>query len=488
MEAGGSASWPDKRDKKMISGSVWIRRGAAASQPELFEMTNEQYADIMNRSKFEIEDAKESLRQAEKASKHKPKKAASQVEDVEDDLAQFNLATYSDEDSCVEDQDILEAISAVDELALGGDDPYAKDTAAFEEPDEEDLDDLHIRPGDNLLAACRTEDDISYLEVYVYEEADDNLYVHHDIMLPAFPLCVEWIGAPLVSGQSSHGNFAAVGTLDPQIEIWNLDVLEIPFPSVILGSQDPTGRKKKTKKTSSSSKLSSMVNSEMHTEAVMSLSWNKLHSSLLLSGSADTTVKLWDLHQAKALRSYNHHSDKVQTLQWNTAEASVLASAGYDRKCLSFDCRTAESVLSWTIPADPECLRWNPHMPQCFAVSDEEGGVYYFDTRKGSDSAPIFTLAAHPKAVTSIDWNPALPDCLLTASADKTLKLWNTRNELTCVASREAGIGKIFTGSFCHDSPNLVGVAGSKGVLSVLNMLVDTTIVDGFRANLSAST
>jgi periodic tryptophan protein 1 len=44
-----------------------------------------------------------------------------------------------------------------------------------------------------MLAAVKTEDDISHLEVYIFEENDDNLYVHHDVMLPAFPLCVEWL-------------------------------------------------------------------------------------------------------------------------------------------------------------------------------------------------------------------------------------------------------------------------------------------------------
>jgi periodic tryptophan protein 1 len=138
-------------------------------------------------------------------------------------------------------------------------------------------------------------------------------------------------------------------------------------------------------------------------------------------------------------------------------------------------------ALTWELHADPECLRWNPHQPHCFAVSDETGRVTYFDTRAGSNSNPLFILAAHPKPVTAIDWNPSLPNCLLTVSADKTVKLWNTQGQVACVASRDAGVGKVFCGAFCFDAPNLVSLAGSNGVLTVVNLLKDKAVVQGFQ-------
>lgn len=149
---------------------------------------------------------------------------------------------------------------------------------------------------------------------------------------------------------------------------------------------------------------------------------------------------------------------------------------------MSFDCRLPNETLSWKLSADPECLKWNPHQSHCFAVSDESGQVLYFDTRAGGNSLPLFTLAAHAKPVTSIDWNPALDSCLLTLSADRSLRLWNVSEQRPiCVISREVGVGKIFTGSFCFDSPNFVSIAGSKGILTVLNLFDDPTILEGFK-------
>ena len=60
-------------------------------------------------------------------------------------------------------------------------------------------------------------------QVWIYEEAgtseDSNIYVHHDIMLPAFPLSLAWMDCR-PTGDAQSGNLAAVGTMSPGIEIW----------------------------------------------------------------------------------------------------------------------------------------------------------------------------------------------------------------------------------------------------------------------------
>jgi len=44
-----------------------------------------------------------------------------------------------------------------------------------------------------LIVAAKIEDEFSSLEVYIYEGLKCNLYVHHEITLSAFPLCLEWL-------------------------------------------------------------------------------------------------------------------------------------------------------------------------------------------------------------------------------------------------------------------------------------------------------
>lgn len=61
--------------------------------------------------------------------------------------------------------------------------------------DEElsDIEDLTIHAEDAVIIAAHSEDDVSHLDMYVYEESEDNLYVHHDIIMPTFPLCLSWM-------------------------------------------------------------------------------------------------------------------------------------------------------------------------------------------------------------------------------------------------------------------------------------------------------
>lgn len=63
----------------------------------------------------------------------------------------------------------------------------------FEDISEEDKEDYTIKKTDSILVAAKLQGDYSTLEVYVYEENTCNLFVHHEIVLSAFPLCMEFL-------------------------------------------------------------------------------------------------------------------------------------------------------------------------------------------------------------------------------------------------------------------------------------------------------
>lgn len=404
------------------------------------------------------------------------------IRDEDDDLKEYDLEHY-DED-VENDKEGGEGIGMgmfgnVKSLAyhdFNEEDPYI--TMKENEDDDEDREELQVLATDNMLLAAKIEDEVAHLEVYVYEDEADNLYVHHDIMLPAIPLCVEWLDLPVGKSsvdKDSRANFVAVGTFDPDIEIWDLDTIDCMYPNAILGQvgegSKTAGEKKKKKK----NKKSKKSNDEYHVDAVLSLAANRQHRNLLASSSADKTVKLWDLYTTKCAKSYSFHTDKVCSLAWHPQESTILLSGSYDRTVVAADMRAPDAKPpTWGVDSDVEQVRWDPHDPNYFYVSTESGIIHYHDIRKAPSkpaaSKPVWILQAHDESVSSFDINPVIPGFMATGSTDRQVKLWNIQaSGPSMVVSRDLDIGKVFSTTFAPD--NEVGfrlaVAGSKGLVQI---------------------
>ncbi|KAH6626003.1 WD40-repeat-containing domain protein [Chaetomium sp. MPI-SDFR-AT-0129] len=497
----------------MITSTAWVPRGFAAPFPTKYNFDEEEFERIASLAKLQLDDAQEDLEEAQQAEaeaeaaaesgaeeeskkekkKTKKKKQGKEEEEgeaadedgkdasdieIDDDLKEYDLEHYDDDDEPQGEGQPMGMFGNVKSLAYydsNKDDPYItlKDDA---EDDEEDREDLQILATDNLLLAAKVEDELAHLEVYVYEDAADNLYVHHDIMLPAIPLCVEWLDLPVSKpgvDKDSTGNFVAIGTFDPDIEIWDLDTIDCMYPNAILGQGGANGEEDKKKK--KKKKKSKKANDSYHVDAVLALSANRKHRNLLASASADKTVKLWDLHTTQCAKSYNYHTDKVCALAWHAVESTVLLSGSYDRTAAIADMRApGEAPMKVGVESDVENVRWDPHDPNFFYVSTERGIIHYFDVRTASAdpaaSKTVWKLQAHDESVSSFDLNPVIPGFMATGSTDRTVKLWNISPQgPSLVVSRDFDVGKVFSTSFGPDQEVAfrLSVAGSKGTVSI---------------------
>ena len=399
--------------------------------------------------------------------------------DDDDDLKEYNLDDYDNEDADIpgqgEGMTMFGNIKSLAYYESNKEDPYITLNGDNDDDDEE-REELQILATDNLILSAKVEDEMAHLEVYVYEDAVDNLYVHHDIMLPAIPLALEWLDIPVgkdAAQQDGKGNFVAVGTLDPDIELWNLDTIDCMYPNAILGQGGQTGSEEKPKK--KKKKKSKKSNDEYHVDAVLSLAANRKHRNLLASASADKTVKLWDLNTTKCAKSYNYHTDKVCSLAWHASEPTVLLSGSYDRTVVAADMRAPDAKAPrWGVESDVENIRWDPHDDNFFFVSTENGVIHYHDIRNApsnpSATKAVWTLQAHDESISSFDVNSIVPGYMATGSTDKTVKLWNIQpSGPSLVVSRNLDVGKVFATTFAPD-PEVafrLAVAGSNGTMHV---------------------
>lgn len=537
----------------MISAIAWLPLGVAAENPQKAEAPEEELAELaalaekrgdlgaMRRAADHGEDGSddewEEMGSDELAEMEAENASDDSEDDAEDDpdagkkaakraaavaaaahggasidaaMAELDMDKYDDED----DADVNAA-----RLFGGGratfhdtndEDPYMTVKDEEDEEDEDYPDDFTVRGTDLVMLAARTDDDVSHLEVYVYEEPvlngtdEGNLYCHHDLLLPAFPLCVSWMDCP-TDGREGRANRVAVGTMYPGIEIWDLDVIDAVEPVATLGGYEDddirggggtededeedaprkggkkASKKAGKKKASRERKKKPALKTDGHSDAVLGLSWNAQYRNVLASASADHTVRVWDISTQKTQHVLRHHDGKVQAAEWNPAEPTVLLSGGFDRRACVVDVRAPEkAAMAWDVHADVECAVWNLNEPTSMLVSNESGAVLCLDTRKGAGSAPVFTLEAHERATTSLSLCPGAPALLLTCSTDKMLKLWDIAGgKPSLVATNNPQIGAVFSAGFAPSVPYLVGCAGSKGEVAVWDILADAAVAEG---------
>lgn len=490
-------NWGRLSFEGMIAAISWVPRGASKAVPEVADPpSKEEIEEILKSgvversgdSDGEEDDENMDAVASEKADEvstalsaadalgriSKVTKAGSGFEDIADSLRELDMDNYDEED-----EDVKLFSTGLGDLYYPSNDmdPYLKDKD--DDDDTEEIEDLSIKPMDSLIVCARTDDEVNLLEVYLLEPSDNdesNMYVHHEVVISEFPLCTAWLDCPIKGGDK--GNFIAVGSMEPAIEIWDLDIIDAVEPCLVLGGQEELKKKKKKGK-----KASIKYKEGSHTDSVLGLAWNKEFRNILASASADRQVKIWDVAAGKCNITMEHHTDKVQAVAWNHHAPQVLLSGSFDHSVVMKDGRIpSHSGYRWSVTADVESLAWDPHSEHFFVVSLEDGTVRGFDVRaaisnSASQSLPSFTLHAHEKAVSTISYNPAAPNLLATGSTDKMVKLWDlSNNQPSCIASRNPKAGAVFSVSFSEDSPLLLAIGGSKGRLEVWDTLSDAAV------------
>uniref|UniRef100_K3X0F2 Uncharacterized protein n=1 Tax=Globisporangium ultimum (strain ATCC 200006 / CBS 805.95 / DAOM BR144) TaxID=431595 RepID=K3X0F2_GLOUD len=494
----------------MISAIAWVPKGASRRMPEKLKLTE---AEMQMMHQLAADEAAEEREEMEAAMADVGLDSDNDIDSGEDAAAadepqnagtdqhglpaSFKMDEYDDEDDDVaitnfigrdvasmeevnsddndEDGEDAEPQEGDDEEDMEDNEPMIdeNDENDDDEDDENDKEDIEILPTDAVILVASTEEEFSNLEVHVYDDDNGSLYIHHEINLPAFPLALAWMDcAPVPLDPSTgpvDGSFVAIGTFKPGIEIWNLDVLDVLEPSATLGGEESDELRDVAMPKMSKRRKNQPVTLKpgSHTDAVMSLDWNSSHRNMLASGSADSTVKVWDITTQTCLYTMNHHTSKVQSVRWNPAETTVLASAAFDRSIVVLDGRQPDAFSKFALSADVESLTWAPHNPSTIVAATEDGVVAGFDVRMNG-SAPLFRFDAHAGAVSAISFSSHIPGMFATAGVDKTVKIWDLLdNKPVCITSKDMNVGELFSMSFYRDSPYMLAVGGSKGTLAL---------------------
>ncbi|XP_053687175.1 periodic tryptophan protein 1 homolog [Sabethes cyaneus] len=445
-----------------VPSLLFIRRGVAKANPDKVTLTPAELAKIINDTRDDLEeDGAEGMDDSDdEENDDTPARLASQAAGASSSGAgatpgdEFGFERYEQESG--EPVVRLGSVAVVDpaENIVDEDDSEAEDEI--------------IKPTDNLILVGHVQNESATMEVYIFNDEEGSLYVHHDFLLPSPPLCIEWLSFD--PGSDKSGNICAIGCMDPVITLWDLDIQDSLEPVFKLGSK---GSRKKNKP-----KLG-------HTDAVLDLSWNRHLEHILASGSVDQSVILWDIENGSPHTIIREFDEKVQTLQFHPAKAESLLVGSCDGRVKVFDCRSttneSSSHKTWDLGGEIERVCWSHHNEHHFVASTNEGRVHYVDVRA---KHPLWSKEMHEKEITGLVLSTSVKGMLSTASADGKLKVWDFDDQdARLVYKKDPKTGVIQCLDACPENPFMLALGGdlrSKN-FCVINLLDNDVVSNVFK-------
>lgn len=179
---------------------------------------------------------------------------------------------------------------------------------------------------------------------------------------------------------------------------------------------------------------------------------------IVASGSADTTIKLWDVITGQVLKSLCGHTDVV----WAVAFAPTgkqVASAGQDALIKLWDCESGQEVMTlqghkdwvWSLAYAPDGTT--------LASGSRDCTINIWDLTTGR---LLHTLTGHDALVRAVAFSPD-GKFLASGSKDHTIKLWDCACWTVC-QTFTGHADWVYTVAFSPDSRYLVSGSWDKTI------------------------
>ncbi|KAJ3707032.1 hypothetical protein LUZ61_010737 [Rhynchospora tenuis] len=204
-----------------------------------------------------------------------------------------------------------------------------------------------------------------------------------------------------------------------------------------------------------------------HTEIVVCLDTCVASSghTLLVTGSKDNTVRLWDTESRSCLGTGTGHLGAIGAVAFSKKSKNFFVSGSSDRtiKVWSFD-STLEgndqehSLKSRAVVAahdkDINSLAVSPNDSLVCSGSEDRTACIW----KLPDLVSTVTLRGHKRGVWSVEFSP-VEQCVLTSSGDRTVKIWSI-SDGSCLKTFEGHTSSVLRASFLSRGTQFVSCGG----------------------------
>ncbi|KAL9110592.1 MAG: hypothetical protein Q9227_004950 [Pyrenula ochraceoflavens] len=158
-----------------------------------------------------------------------------------------------------------------------------------------------------------------------------------------------------------------------------------------------------------------------HTKPINVLRFIPNSGHLLLSGSADSTIKLWDAHhERELLRTFSGHSKAITDCDFHSSGKTFLSSS-YDRYIKQWDTEYGKCISRFSTGKTPHCIRFQPaEGGHEFIAGMSDKKIVQFDTRSGELTQEYDHHLGPINSLTFVDQNRRF----ISTSDDKSLRAW----------------------------------------------------------------
>jgi polyadenylation factor subunit 2 len=152
---------------------------------------------------------------------------------------------------------------------------------------------------------------------------------------------------------------------------------------------------------------------------VRTVDWHP-SSGLVVSGSDDNQIKLWDPRNKNCIGNIDKHAAKVKAVRFNK-NGNWLLSASEDQTCRLFDIRVNKELQNFKGHSQGvNCVEWHPVQEDVFASGGDDGKLIHWIV--GSHGAQSEIKQNTTNDITSISWHPI--GYILASGSGNTVKLW----------------------------------------------------------------
>ena len=164
-------------------------------------------------------------------------------------------------------------------------------------------------------------------------------------------------------------------------------------------------------------------------DGLFDVTWCESNENVVVSGSGDGSIQVWDVAQAKGpIRAFKEHEKEVYTVDWSmTRDVQLVVSGSWDRTIKLWDIMRNDSLSTFTGHEHViYSTIWSPHIPGCFASASGDQTVRIWDMK--NNHRPQLVIPAHSTEILCCDWSKYDQNVLVTGAVDCSIRVWDIRN------------------------------------------------------------